>query len=215
MDTMAEILTLIGLGAVAGLGIAVQPGAVSLLILDQSMRDVRHGVAAALGVALVDAVACALALISSAAVAGVLHQLGDGPSVLAGVLLIVVGVLGLRRRTAGESIGDRALPDRAAPGSLALTLTRFVALTATNPATVLYFLTFAVGVRAVAPEPLSVTMVMISAGVASLIWQLVLVLIGHGLGRTLRPRMRQTLRVSGALVVIVLGVGVVLGAVPA
>jgi threonine/homoserine/homoserine lactone efflux protein len=204
---MTDPLALLGLGLAAGLGIAVQPGAVSLLVIDQAMLDPRRGAAAAFGVAVVDAGACAIALLASAAVVALLQGLGEWPTLVAGLLLAVVGTVMLR--TPPERHAETPGSTR---GLLAVTA-RFIVLTAGNPATVLYFLAFAVGVRAIADDPLSIVAVMAAAGVASLAWQLILVVVGALLGRTLRPGMRRALRILGALVVMMLGISVMLGAV--
>ena len=203
-----ELGAALGLGLFAGLGIAVPPGAVSVLVVQEAIRDARSGVAAALGVAIVDTAACALALAGGALVASSLNALGDWPAVIGGVVLFTVGVLGLRPAVLAPSPVPVPVPVPIRP---AATIGRFIAITASNPATLLYFLAFAVATRTA--SLLFAVIVIAAAGVASLTWQLVLVVIGHLLGRMLGPGMRQALRVLGALVVMTLGISVVVGAV--
>lgn len=201
-----ELGAALGLGLFAGLGIAVPPGAVSVLVVQEAIRDARSGVAAALGVAIVDTAACALALAGGALLVSSMSGLGEWPAVVGGLVLFTVGALGLRPAVLAPSPAPE--PPRSRP---AATTVRFIALTAGNPATLLYFLAFALGVQA--GGPLAAVIVATAAGVASLSWHLVLVAIGHQLGRMLGPGMRQALRVSGALVVMTLGISVVVGAV--
>ncbi len=201
-----ELGAALGLGLFAGLGIAVPPGAVSVLVVQEAIRDARSGVAAALGVAIVDTAACALALAGGALLVSSMSGLGEWPAVVGGLVLFTVGALGMRPAVLAPSPAPE--PPRSRP---AATTVRFIALTAGNPATLLYFLAFALGVQA--GGPLAAVIVATAAGVASLIWHLALVAIGHQLGRMLGPGMRQALRVFGALVVMTLGISVVVGAV--
>lgn len=136
---MASFVT----GVVAGLAIAMPPGAIATLILRTGLeRGMRPALAAGLGCATVDFLYASLAVFLGAAL---VPLLGTAEPVLrgaAGAALIAIGSIGmlrLRRRTS-----DRAATTTA-NAQLLRTYLRFVVLTLVNPATLTYFIAVAVG----------------------------------------------------------------------
>ena len=91
-------------GIVAGLAIAVPPGAIATLILQTGLhRGFRPAFAAGLGCATVDFLYASIAVFLGAALVPVLGGAEPGLRTVAGVALIaigVMGILGLRRRAA-------------------------------------------------------------------------------------------------------------------
>ncbi|MEU1888759.1 LysE family transporter [Micromonospora sp. WMMD987] len=85
---------------------------------------------------------------------------------------------------------------------------RFVLLTAINPLTLLYFFALAGMVTASTGTWIGPAVFVAAAGLASLLWQTVLAMIGAALGATVPPRVGEALGVVASLVVVALGVAV-------
>ncbi|WFE66232.1 LysE family transporter [Micromonospora sp. WMMD714] len=85
---------------------------------------------------------------------------------------------------------------------------RFVLLTAINPLTLLYFFALAGMVTASTGTWIGPAVFVAAAGLASLLWQTVLAMIGAALGATVPPRVGEVLGVVASLVVVALGVAV-------
>jgi threonine/homoserine/homoserine lactone efflux protein len=92
---------------------------------------------------------------------------------------------------------------------------RFVGLTAVNPLTAVTFATVAVGLAVRAGDGATgaggAAAFVVGAGVASLAWQLVLAVVGGGLGGRLGPVGRSRASLVGALVVVALAGVVAVG----
>ncbi|MET0955607.1 MAG: LysE family transporter [Cryobacterium sp.] len=200
---------LIGAGLLAGWGVAVPLGAIGLLLVRHALvGGFRAGAAAALAVALVDGAYCAVAVTLGAVVSPVIRSWGAAPQVVAGLVLIVLGVFGLTRPLPGPA-GDPGPKPRASPVRIFLT---FLGLTAINPATLLYF----GALTAALPHELGVARApaVFVAGVlvASLAWQLGLALLGAVGGGRIGARGRAVLSASGYGLVVGLGAAAVITA---
>ncbi|PXA65774.1 LysE family transporter [Cryobacterium arcticum] len=199
---------LIGAGLLAGWGVAVPLGAIGLLVVRKALvGGFRAGAAAALAVALVDGAYCAVAVTLGAVVSPVIRSWGAAPQVVAGLVLIILGVHGLTRPSPGPA-GDPGPERRASPVRIFLT---FLGLTALNPATLLYF----GALTAALPSELGVdrapAMFVAGVVVASLAWQLGLAVLGAvGAGR-IGARGQAVLSASGYGLVVGLGVAAVIG----
>ena len=191
-------------GALAGLAIAMPPGAIATLILATGLRrGFPFAAAAGLGAATVDfayaIVALALGGAISAALAGIERPL----QLITGLALVAFGVWGIARsgRTASPlPEGDASTRD------VASTYLRFVVLTALNPATLGYFMAVAIGLgnAAIASIPA------FAAGVfvASAGWQLLLATVSGVLHGRLPERARRWAMTGGNAIVLLLGLGV-------
>ena len=163
-----------GTGVLAGLGVAVPLGAVGVLLIQEGVtRGWRPAAAGATGVALVDGGYAVLAVAAGAAVSHALAGRERAIQVIGAVVLLAVAIRGLLalRRPQRED-GVPAEP----PG--AQVLRRFVALTAINPLTAVYFVALTAGLgRRVSGVASGVAFV---AGVflASWTWQLALACAG-------------------------------------
>ena len=175
----AALLT--GLGA--GLAVAVQVGAVSLLVAETAMTGgPRAGVAAGMGVATADlgfaAVAAAAGGTASAVLAG--HE--DEIRVCAAVVLAAIALHGLARL-------------RAEPGALgappaAGVYRRFVAITAVNPLTIASFAAIAASLSLGGPAGAAAFAV--GVGLASAAWHLLLPLAAARAGAGMTPARRRS-----------------------
>ena len=133
MDPTAALLA----GLVAGLAIAMQVGAVSLLLVEAAVvAGPRAGVAAGMGVATADFAFAAVAAVAGGAAGAALASHETEIRLVAALALAAIALHGLvapaRERGAGPAAGRRW----AAP---APHYARFLAITAANPLTIASF----------------------------------------------------------------------------
>jgi threonine/homoserine/homoserine lactone efflux protein len=200
-------------GIFAGYAIAVPVGVIAVLIIETGMAGgVRRGFAAGAGAATVDLIYCVAALFIGSALSQILASALLPLQVLSGIVLISIGVRGLYANLRGRR-GEAANPNdpRVRGGVLQLYL-RFIALTALNPATVLYFLALAVGLPGIGSDPLLAVAFTIGAAGASLSWQLLLGAIGAAAGRLLPERAVSVTRLIGQFLIIAFGTNIALTA---
>ena len=188
-------------GIVAGLAIAVPPGAIATLILQTGLhRGFRPAFAAGLGCATVDFLYASIAVFLGAALVPVLGAAEPALRIAAGAALIaigVVGMLGLRKRA-----GTTATPTTTT--ELLRTYLRFVALTLVNPATLAYFVAVALGLgrEVLADAPAFIAGVVLATGT----WQSLLALVSGSLHGRVGPSARGAITVVANGVVVALGV---------
>ncbi|MFM8813824.1 MAG: LysE family transporter [Candidatus Limnocylindrus sp.] len=200
-------------GIFAGYAIAVPVGVIAVLIIEAGMAGgLRRGFAAGAGAATVDLIYCVLALAVGGALSQILASALLPLQVLSGIVLISIGVRGLYALWWGRR-GAVANPnDPRVRGSGTQLYLRFVALTALNPATVLYFLALAVGLPGIGSDPRLAVAFTIGAAGASLSWQLLLGAIGAAAGRLLPERAVNASRLIGQLLIIAFGTNIALTA---
>lgn len=210
-------------GAAAGLGVAMPMGAMSVLLLQEAMRDRRTAVAAASGIAAVDLGYAALATALGPWVASHISPVEAWVRLASAVILLVIagrGLAGARPKAAAPPVPDPAVPtppvpdpatapDLAAAGATrtatdlrpAKAFARYVALTAVNPTTALYFaaLTTAQGASLrIGPAGAAF---LVGVGAASLLWQQSLVALGSLAGARISTSARVwTFRLGYGLV---------------
>ncbi|MBC7291337.1 MAG: LysE family transporter, partial [Actinotalea sp.] len=97
-----------------------------------------------------------------------------------------------------ERCGRPGASTAPAPGR---TFLRFVALTAVNPLTVVYFVAVAAGLADRLATPTAAVAFVVGIGVASAAWQLALAAAGTALGARVSPRLRTVLALVGYAVV--------------
>jgi threonine/homoserine/homoserine lactone efflux protein len=195
-------------GMFAGFAVAVPVGVIAVLIIETGMMGgLRRGLAAGAGAATVDLLFCSLALL----VGGLLNQFLSVAlvplQVLAGGVLISIGVRGLLSLRASSTSADAATDPRVR-GSAGQLYLRFIALTAMNPATILYFLALAIGLPGIGNEPINAVAFTVGAAGASLSWQLLLGAIGAAAGRILPERAVTATRIVGQVLIIGFGISI-------
>ncbi|MEV7506431.1 LysE family transporter [Streptomyces sp. NPDC090085] len=221
---MNDVMTPALAGAVAGLGVAMPMGAMSVLLLQEAMRDRRAAAAAAAGVAAVDLGYAALATALGPWVASHVSPVEAWVRLASAVILLAIaahGLAGSPARSAPAPVdgpGPRGGGDGGSGGGDAgsiggagrtatglrrpsRTFTRYAALTAVNPTTALYFaaLTTAQG-AALGSGPAGAAF-LLGVGVASLLWQQSLVALGSLAGARISPTARVwTFRLGYGLV---------------
>jgi len=199
-------------GLVTGWAIAIPIGAVGALLVALTARtSIRTGSAAAMGVATVDGGYAAVAVVGGAAIADRLEPYDGWLRVLSAVVLLGIAALTiwLGRRSTGRSAAAPASSRDLRPWQA---YAAFVALTAVNPTTVVYFVAVVIGNPHLADGWAEGLVFVLAAFVASAAWQLFLALLGAALGRQVASRRGRvvTAWVSG-LVIAALAIRTLLG----
>jgi threonine/homoserine/homoserine lactone efflux protein len=193
-------------GLVAGLAIAAQVGAVSLLLVDTALvTGPRRAVAAGMGVATADFCFAVLAVLGGGAAGAALAGHETEIRVVAGLTLAAIAFYGLFvRRPSGEA---RAV---AATGSARAQYSRFLAITAVNPLTIASFAAVAasLSLHGVAPYAAFVA----GVGAASAAWHAFLSLTAAHVGRWITPRVQVGLGIAGRVAILALAARLVLAA---
>lgn len=181
-------------GLVAGLAIAMQVGAVSLLLIEASIvSGPRAGVAAGMGVATADFAYAVVAAAAGGVVGAALSSHETEIKIVAALTLAAIAIHGLVKLRADAPVAVE-LEGRGTHYA------RFLAITAANPLTIASFAAVAAalsldGAGAAAAFAVGV-------GLASAGWHLVLTLAAGHAGRWVTPRIRRSLAIGGRLVVL-------------
>jgi threonine/homoserine/homoserine lactone efflux protein len=202
MDPTAALIA----GLVAGLAIAMQVGAVSLLLIELSVvNGPRAGVAGGMGVALVDFVYAVIAAAAGGVVGAALSSHESEIKIVAALVLAGIaihGIVGAWR--------DPAARELDAGGSPRTHFARFLAITAVNPLTIA---SFAAVAAALSLENAAATVAFVlGVGAASAAWHLVLTLAAGHAGRWVTPPIRRALSIGGRVLVLAIAAHLFLSA---
>lgn len=202
MDPTAALLA----GLVAGLAIAMQVGAVSLLLIEAAVvAGPRVGVAAGMGVATADLGFAVVAAAGGAAGAALSSHEAEIRIAAALVLAAIAlhGLVGLwRGRGARAGAG---LAPVAPTGAYA----RFLAITAANPLTIASFAAVAAALSL--DGPAAAVAFAAGVGAASGAWHLGLTVAAGHAGRWITPRIQRGLAIGGRLIVLAIAAHLALG----
>jgi threonine/homoserine/homoserine lactone efflux protein len=185
-------------GAAAGYGIAIPVGPIAVLILRTGLRrGFRLAAAAGAGTATADLVFASIALVVGAAVSGAIGSVLVPVRLAAAVVLIGLAVRGLLRLRRVRVEGERQ-----APTSAVRVYLLFLGLTLLNPATVVYFVSLALGLPEISEDLGARALFVVGAVLASLSWQTLLAAIGAAFHARLTPRIElATTLLSSAILV--------------
>ncbi|MDH6542085.1 LysE family transporter [Streptomyces sp. SPB4] len=209
---MSELFSPALSGAVAGLGVAMPMGAMSVLLLQEAMRHRRTAVAAAAGIAAVDLGYAALATAVGPWVASRVSPVEAWIRLLAAAVLLSIAAHALLRSarpvTAPPPSGDRLPGDGIGDGigggsgsGAVRAFGRYVGLTAVNPTTALYFAALTTAQASALTTPATAGAFLVGVAAASLLWQQTLVVLGALAGRRISPAARAwTFRLGYGLV---------------
>ena len=195
MDPTAALIA----GLAAGLAVAVQFGAVSLLLVETAVAGgPRAGIAAGMGVATVDLLFAAAAAAAGGAAGAVLAEHEAEVRVAAAILLAAIAVQGLVMMRAervevgggATSVGARAH------------YARFFAITMLNPLTIASFA--AVATSLPLGNPKAAIAFAAGVGAASAGWHLALTAAAGHAGRWITPRIQRGLAVGGRVAVLLI-----------
>jgi len=200
-----ELITAFGAGLIAGLALAVPLGAIGVLLIHEgASRGWRRGAPAAAGVATVDMLDCIAAVAGGSALAPVIAAWDPWPRVVGGATLIALATWNLARMRRSPAVAGAAA--EVSPARSRHRYALFVGLTAINPATLIYFAAIVTGLPAVSDSPFAACLFTAGVTLASLSWQLLLVLAGAVLRRRTGSRFRRLTTLIGNGAVGVLGV---------
>jgi threonine/homoserine/homoserine lactone efflux protein len=221
MDPSAALLA----GLAAGLAIAMQVGAVSLLLVEAAVvSGPRVGVAAGMGVAAADLGFAVIAAAAGGAAGAALSSHETEIRVIAAIVVAAIAVHGLialareRHRAGGEAeaeaagdaaranpSGAHAADDRAPRTHFA----RFLAITAANPLTIASFAAVAAALSL--DGPAAAAAFAAGVGIASAAWHVLLTLAAGHAGRWMTPRVRTSFAVVGRLAVLAIAAHLAMG----
>lgn len=198
-----DLLVLAVAGLAAGFAIAMPVGAIAVLILREGMvRGVRFGLAAGAGCATVDLLYCTLAVALGASIADAVEAWLPTLALVSGVVIIAIGIYQLvaALRAHAESTTE------VVSGTKLAVYGRFVALTALNPATIVYFLALSAVITTVTTSAAGPIIFVLCTGLASLLWQSGLAVVGGVVGANVSDRAVRTLGIVAACAIVVLGI---------
>ena len=206
MDASAALIA----GLAAGLAIAVQVGAVSLLLVETAVvAGPRVGIAAGMGVATVDLAFAVVAVAAGSAVGALLssHE-SEIRLIAAGTLagIALYGLVGLVRGRAGGD-GEAAHATRA---DARRQYVRFVAITSANPLTIASFAAVATSLSLAGPS--AAAAFALGVGAASGGWHLLLSTAAGHAGPWITPRVQRALGIVGRLAVLAIAAHLALAA---
>jgi threonine/homoserine/homoserine lactone efflux protein len=183
-------------GLVAGLAIAMQIGAVSLLLIEASVvAGPRKGLAAGMGVATVDFAYAIIAGVAGGAAGAALAGHESEIKLVAAIVLGVIAVRGL-----AGLWRDPEVREVEAGGTVRSHYARVLAITAVNPLTIV---SFAAVAAAMSLDGWRETVAFVAGvGAASAGWHLVLTLAAGHAGRWVTPAIRRTLAIGGRVIVL-------------
>jgi threonine/homoserine/homoserine lactone efflux protein len=195
MDPTAALIA----GLVAGLAIAMQVGAVSLLLVETAVSGgKRVGIAAGMGVATVDLLFAAAAAVAGGTAGAVLARHEGELKTVAAIVLAAIAIHGLLTLR-GER--DEARDETSEDGPFAHYL-RFFAITSANPLTIASFAAVAASMSLESAGPA----IAFAAGVgaASAGWHLALTAAAGHAGRWITPRTERGLAIGGRVAVLLI-----------
>lgn len=214
-------------GLLAGFGIAVQVGAITVLIMSLSAHhSLRTGLAAGMGTATADGLYALLATTAGAGVAALLRPIAGPMRWTAAAVLVLIAVRGLvlalrARRTLAAAAVPEVSETPETPATVASEPARrplgayfqVLGLTILNPLTIIYFSVLVLGLHSTSAWSVADDAVFVLATVAaSACWQSVLALGGALIGRALTgPRGRLGSALVGNAVIAVLAVHLLVG----
>jgi threonine/homoserine/homoserine lactone efflux protein len=195
MDPIAALVA----GLVAGLAIAVQVGAVSLLLIEAAViGGPRAGLAAGMGIATADFAYAVVATAAGGAAGAALSSHEVEIRVAAAATLAAIAVHGLVRLAHARDAGaPRAI---GAAGAARTLYARFLAVTAANPLTIASFAAVAAALSL--DGPAAAAAFVAGVGAASAGWHVALSLAAGHAGRWVTPRIQRGLAIGGRIVVL-------------
>ncbi|HEU0024639.1 MAG TPA: LysE family transporter [Thermoleophilaceae bacterium] len=193
MDADAALVA----GLVAGLVIAMQVGAVSLLLVETAVAaGPRAGVAAGMGVATADLGFAAVAAAGGGAAGAALSRHEPEIKLIAAAVLAALAIHGLVALLRRDQAAGRSRRPRAARAHYA----GFLAITTANPLTIVSFAAVAASLSLDGPGAAAAFAG--GVGAASAGWHLALSLTAGRAGRWLTPRAFPYLSAGGRLLVL-------------
>ncbi|MCG7844881.1 MAG: LysE family transporter [Methanomassiliicoccales archaeon] len=195
-------------GLIAGYGIAIPLGAISILIVNMALdHGFRLGFMAGAGTATIDMICAILAVFAGTAVVALIAPFAQPLQLMSGLVLLAMGAYGLMqlRKRAKEG------PESGQVKGIWTTYGTFMALTALNPFTVVYFLALIMGQGASwSFSWMECLWFVFGVAFASLSWQIVLAGLGALAKKHLSPSFMKGSIIVGNAIVILLGIQILI-----
>jgi len=191
-------------GLIAGFGIAIPLGAVSILIVSIALeKGFGLGFVAGVGAATVDALCATLAVFAGAAVAALISPYSFWLQVASGLALVAMGGFGLLHL---RNVRMEEGPQEDGKVEVLKVYTKLVLVTLVNPFTVAYFAALIIG-KGPTWSFTTTDCLLFVAGVAiaSVSWQALLAAIGAVARSRLTPRFMGISILVGNAIVVLLG----------
>ncbi|HYO43464.1 MAG TPA: LysE family transporter [Candidatus Limnocylindrales bacterium] len=188
-------------GLSIGFAVAFALGPIGLLVIRRTVdRGWAYGFLSGVGVATADAMYGAIAAFGLTAVSTVLVGIDQALGIVGGVVLVILAVRSLRS-TRRSADGVTARADGITPGGPIAAWATMVALTATNPATILSFAALFASIGAGTGGPAGAMSVVVGVFLGSVAWWAILTGVIAGLRARLTPRVIQWLNTVSAVVI--------------
>lgn len=193
-------------GLLAGYGIAIPVGGISILILDISLRrGFRRGFLAGAGASTADFLGALAVAVAGGIIADALVPISGILGVASGLALVAMGVWGFLRGRRPAPAG--AVVESRREESDLRTYVQFIGLTIINPMTVAYFAAFVLGRGADELSRWEARAAFVAGfGIASFSWQTLLAAFGAATHRFLPARIQTVISALGNLLVVGLGI---------
>jgi threonine/homoserine/homoserine lactone efflux protein len=205
MDPSAALLA----GLAAGLAIAMQVGAVSLLLVDAAVvSGPRVGVAAGIGVATADLAFAVIAAAAGGAAGAALASHEGEIRVIAAIVVAAIAIHGLIG-LAKEGTAEPGVLEAAGGGTPRAHFARFLAITAANPLTIASFAAVAAALSL--DGPAAAAAFAAGVGLASTVWHVLLTVAAGHAGRWMTPRVRRGFAIGGRVAVLAIAAHLALG----
>ncbi len=201
---------LFAIGFAAGLALAIPLGPIGIMMVNMAIdRGWRAGAAAALGAATVDTTYALATFAIGAAISALLASYASLLSILGAIVLLFLGLQILVKNVRLLSSSETLASEAKSPVSAAKTYLTFIAATAINPPTAIYFLAISPSIGALAANQplLGAAIFALGVFVASVVWGQTLALLGTGLRKISSNRVRAILGITGAALIIALAFG--------
>ncbi|WP_074711123.1 LysE family transporter [Arthrobacter alpinus] len=204
-----DIHMALGVGLLAGFGLAAPLGAIGILLIREGMAwGFKDASPAAAAVATVDTIYCIVAVALGVAAAPLVSSWGAWPGLMGGLILVLIGAIGVSKAfgSAQVPVNEPEPQRRGRAGRFML----FTGLTAINPTTLLYFVALLTAVARPLGSFSSSVAFVTGVGAASLVWQLGLVFVGRMFRARAAAKARRRLNTIGFSLVVVLGLAAIL-----
>jgi threonine/homoserine/homoserine lactone efflux protein len=197
-------------GVAAGLGVAVPFGAIAILIVETGIRHGRaYAWAAGAGAATADLTYSTLAALFGTALARLIAPVQVPLRWVSVAVLAVIAARGIATAIARARAtpGDPHL-ERLDESSPRRTYLQFVALTLSNPATVIYFAALVLGLPSLGSDPAAKVAFVAGVVLASFVWQVILGTVGSLLHHRISVRPIAALSLGGYGIILLIAANI-------
>lgn len=198
---------LFAIGFWAGLALAIPVGPMAIMLISTTVaQGWRHGALGALGMATVDGAYALAVFVVGGLIIASLTALQVVFGLVGAAILLILGIQTAYKNLKLLKSKEIQLDQGGSSGSLGKTFGTFVAATAVNAPTAIYFLAIAPNVANLgySVSAINVTVFVAAVFLGSLIWQEALVFAGTGIRGVTTNRFRAWIGLTGGVLIVVL-----------